>query len=166
MFWRLFSTFLALVAVTVTVVCVLLLYRAVATFGELVADVAPALAAIVALSLIPAYALARRFTQPLVGLARGADRLAHGDFAHRIAPSGGTEFRMLAHSFNAMGARLAATFSELEQDKEQLRTILSGLAEGGWSRSTASSASCSSTTAPRPSSTSRPARPSAASSGR
>jgi len=130
MFWRLFLTFLGLVAVTVGVVGVLLLYRDVSSVRQLVADVAPALVAIVALSLIPAYALARRFTRPLVELARGADRLAHGDFAHRIAPSGGREFRLLAHSFNAMGARLAATFSELEQDKEQLRTILSGLAEG------------------------------------
>jgi two-component system phosphate regulon sensor histidine kinase PhoR len=130
MFWRLFSTFLALVAATVTIVGVLLVYRNVTSVGELVADVAPALAAIVLLSLIPAYLLARRFTQPLEGLARGADRLAHGEFAHRIAPSGGKEFRLLAHSFNAMGARLAETFSELEQDKEQLRTILSGLVEG------------------------------------
>jgi len=130
MFWRLFATFLALVAATVTAVGVLLLYRGVASFGELVADVAPALAVIVLLSLIPAYLLAGRFTQPLEGLARGADRLAHGDFAHRIAPAGGKEFRLLAHSFNAMGARLAETFSELEQDKEQLRTILSGLVEG------------------------------------
>ena len=130
MFWRLFSTYLALVAATVAVVGVLLLYRSVATFAELAADIAPAVVGIVALSLVPAYALARRFTQPLDGLARGADRLAHGEFAHRIAPSGGREFRLLAQSFNAMGARLAATFSELEQDKEQLRTILSGLAEG------------------------------------
>ena len=130
MFWRLFSTYLALVAATVAVVGVLLLYRSVASVTELAADIAPAVVGIVALSMVPAYLLARRFTQPLDGLARGADRLAHGDFAHRIAPSGGREFRLLAQSFNAMGARLAATFSELEQDKEQLRTILSGLAEG------------------------------------
>ena len=54
MFWRLFSTYVALVAATVAVVGVLLLYRSVASFGELVADVAPAVAGIVALSMLPA----------------------------------------------------------------------------------------------------------------
>ncbi|QJW94017.1 sensor histidine kinase [Frigoriglobus tundricola] len=44
--------------------------------------------------------------------------------------SGGAEHAELAETFNAMSARLAATFRLLEHDREQLRAILSGMVEG------------------------------------
>ncbi len=129
MFWRLFLTYLILVAAAVGLVGVLVLQRVDDPWG-LAQDVAAAVAAIVALAVCTAYLLARRFTRPLVELTGGAERLAEGDFGHTIRTAGSREVRALAQSFNAMTGRLAATFAELAHDREQLRTVLSGMVEG------------------------------------
>jgi two-component system sensor histidine kinase SenX3 len=129
MFWRLFLTYLLLVAAAVGLVGGLVLQRVDDPWG-LARDVAAAVAAIVVLAVGSAYLLARRFTRPLVELTGGAERLAEGDFGLRIRPAGSREVRALAQSFNAMTDRLAATFAELAHDREQLRTVLSGMVEG------------------------------------
>ena len=120
MFWRLFVTHAAVAAAAAAVAGVLLQDRA----------ALPALAAAAALALPPAYALARHFARPLEALARGAGRLAGGDFAHRVEPAGGPEARLLAEGLNAVGGRLAESSSGVRRDREQLRTILSGMVEG------------------------------------
>ncbi len=130
MFWRLFLTYLLLVATAVLLVGVLVLQRAEHLFWELAGDVATAAAVSVALSVPTAYLLARRFTRPLVELTAGAGRIAEGDFGHKIRPAGSREIATLARSFNAMTDRLAATFAQVARDREQLRTILSGMVEG------------------------------------
>ena len=129
MFWRLFLTYLLLVAAAVGLVGVLVLQRVDDPWG-LARDVAAAIALIVALAVGSAYLLARRFTRPLVELTGGAERLAEGDFSHKIRTTGSREVRALAQSFNTMTDRLAATFAELDHDREQLRTVLSGMVEG------------------------------------
>lgn len=132
MFWRLFLTYIALVIAAVGLVGIIVLRR---TEGEeiffgLARDVIIAAIGIVALSIIPAYLLARQFTRPLTELARSADRLAEGDLSHRILAIEDGEFGALARSFNTMGGRLALTFDQIARDREQLRTILSGMVEG------------------------------------
>ena len=72
-------------------------------------------------------ALVRR---PLDQLTEGARRIADGDFGHEIRVSGSGQHSALAETLNAMSARLAATFDQLEHDREQLRAILSGMVEG------------------------------------
>jgi two-component system, OmpR family, phosphate regulon sensor histidine kinase PhoR len=74
--------------------------------------------------------LARRFGQPLQELARGAERLAAGDYGHKVYPSGPDEIGALARAFNHMSERLGAQFVQLEEDRQQLRLILSGMVEG------------------------------------
>ena len=117
MFWRLFLTYLLLVAAAVALVSVSQNVVAVAVLTVLAAAV-------------PAYLLARRFTRPLVALTDGATRLADGDLGHKIFVSGGREFTALARTFNGMSDRLAASFEQVERDREELRTILSGMVEG------------------------------------
>lgn len=131
MFWRLFLTFLSLVVGSVGLVGVIILRSGdhsilVGMAGEVVV----ASAVIVALSVAPAYLLARRFTRPLTLLTSGADRLAEGDFSSHIHVSGSREFVTLARTFNGMTDRLATAFRESEHDRQQLRTILSGMVEG------------------------------------
>ena len=130
MFWRLFLTFVSLVALAVVLVGAVVWYRAGDLFWALATDVALAVAIIVAVSVPVAYLLAVRFTRPILELTLGARRLAEGDFGHAIHVGGSREATALAQTFNAMSARLAASFAQVEQDRQQLRTILSGMVEG------------------------------------
>ena len=130
MFWRLFVSYLALVTAAVVIVGGIAFRRSEELLGPLLAEVSGAALAIVILAAPIAYILARRFTQPLHELAEGAHRLADGDFDLRIRPTGSREVRDLANTFNIMTNRLALSFTELQRDKEQLRIILSGMADG------------------------------------
>jgi two-component system phosphate regulon sensor histidine kinase PhoR len=77
-----------------------------------------------------AFWLARRITQPLQELTTGAERIASGKYGHKVYPAGDDEVGMLARSFNRMSEHLAAQFRQLDEDRQQLRTILSGMVEG------------------------------------
>ena len=132
MFIRLFLTYLLLVILAVAAVGVLILQRSdgSALFFELGKQVVAAVVVIAFVAVIPAYILARRFTRPLDELTTGARRLASGEFDHKIHVPGGRELSTLARVFNTMTDHLAGTFRQLERDREQLRTILSGMVEG------------------------------------
>jgi two-component system phosphate regulon sensor histidine kinase PhoR len=132
MFWRLFLTYLLLVIVAVGTVGAIILRRnqGEEKFDELLAEVLGAVALIALASVLPAFLLARRFTHPLEDLHDGANRLAEGDLGHKIRIAGSREFTALARTFNAMSENLADSFSQLDRDKKQLRTILGGMVEG------------------------------------
>ena len=132
MFWRLFITYLMLVILAVGAVGIVIVQRGGGQelFLELAREVIVAAFAIILLAAVPAYMLARRFTRPLDELTDGARRLAVGDFDHKIHVAGSREVSTLARTFNAMTDRLAESFAQLEHDREQLRTILSGMVEG------------------------------------
>lgn len=130
MFWRLFSTYLLLVTATIGLLGLLTYHRAEEVFYGLMNEVAVALGIVVLLAIGAAYALARSFARPLVELQEGARKIAEGDLGHKIRVTGSAEHLELAEAFNAMSARLAATFRLLEHDREQFRTILSGMVEG------------------------------------
>ncbi|MGL4419205.1 MAG: HAMP domain-containing sensor histidine kinase, partial [Gemmataceae bacterium] len=117
MFWRLFFTYLLLVAVAV--VAVLLAKDVVA--GAILTVIA---------GVGASYLLAERFSRPLTALTEGASRIADGDLGHKIHVAGAPEFVKLARTFNGMSDRLVQTFTQVERDREQLRTILSGMVEG------------------------------------
>jgi two-component system phosphate regulon sensor histidine kinase PhoR len=123
MFWRLFLTYLLFVALAGGAVA------AVGTRADTV-GVALAIAGVAATAAVPAYLLARRFTRPLDALTGGAQRLADGDLGHRIFVEGGREFTALARTFNGMSLRLAESFAQVERDRQQLLTVLSGMVEG------------------------------------
>lgn len=81
-------------------------------------------------ALILAFWLARRIIGPLQELTAGAERIASGSYGHKVYVASQDEAGVLARSFNHMSERLAAQFTELEADREQLRMILSGMVEG------------------------------------
>ena len=132
MFIRLFLTYVILVVLAVAAVGLLILQRSdgSALFFELGKQVVLAVVIIAIVAVAPAYYLARRFTRPLDELADGARRLGTGDFNHKIHVSGNRELSSVARMFNSMTDHLAETFRQLERDREQLRTILSGMIEG------------------------------------
>lgn len=120
MVWRLFATYVVIVLAAVV--------GTGAAVGPGV-TVGPGAAAVL-LSAVPAYYLARRFTRPLDELTAGATKLAEGDLDHKIFVSGGREFAALARAFNGISAGLADRIAQVKNDREQLRTILSGMVEG------------------------------------
>src|SRR5262245_52116144 len=124
MFWRLFLTYLLLVATTVGLVGLLIYQRDRALFADLANAVGLAVLLVFAIAAGLAYLLAGIFAHPMRELTDGARRLAEGDLGHKIRVSGEKEHVALAETFNAMSDRLAATFAQLEHDREQLRTIL------------------------------------------
>jgi two-component system phosphate regulon sensor histidine kinase PhoR len=77
-----------------------------------------------------AFWLARRITQPLQELTRGAERIAAGKFGHKVYVTEAGEVGALAQTFNSMSTNLSAQFTQLEHERQQLLAILSGMIEG------------------------------------
>ena len=130
MFWRLFLTYLALVIAAVGLVGLIILQRDRVLFFDLADSVGLAVTAVMVAAVAVALLLARRFARPFKELTAGAARIAEGDLGQKIHVSGTREHAALAETFNDMSARLAATFAQLDHDREQLRAILSGMIEG------------------------------------
>jgi two-component system phosphate regulon sensor histidine kinase PhoR len=85
-------------------------------------------AALVALAL--AFWLARRTVGPLHELTEAAEQIAGGGYGHKVYATGHDEIAALARTFNHMSAQLALQFARVEEDRQQLRAILSGMVEG------------------------------------
>ena len=86
-------------------------------------------AGVVALVAVSAWT-ARQITRPLGELARAAERLAAGDRDTRAFIGTRDELGALGRTFNRMSETLALRIFRLEEDRQQLRTILSGMVEG------------------------------------
>ncbi|MFO0846579.1 MAG: HAMP domain-containing protein, partial [Gemmataceae bacterium] len=71
-------------------------------------------------------ALTRRFRRPLRELAEAVSRVGTGGVGPRVADEAGE----LAESFNRASEALTARLAQLEEDRQQLRTVLSGMVEG------------------------------------
>jgi two-component system phosphate regulon sensor histidine kinase PhoR len=89
---------------------------------------AAALTGLAALAL--AFWLARRTTLPLRELTAAAERIRAGQYDQKVYVTGRDEVGALARAFNRMSERLAAQFTQLAEDREQLRMILGGMVEG------------------------------------
>jgi signal transduction histidine kinase len=81
-----------------------------------------------ALSVIVASALARRFTTPLRRLTEASRALAEGDLASRVplgqVRGGASELTALALQFNAMAERLEESVSIIRRDRDRSRDFL------------------------------------------
>lgn len=69
----------------------------------------------IVVALAASYWLARRLTEPVVTVQRGAARIGSGELATRIQVDTGDEIESLADEFNRMAARLEESYSGLEQ---------------------------------------------------
>jgi two-component system phosphate regulon sensor histidine kinase PhoR len=83
-----------------------------------------------ALALALAFVLARRFSQPLRELTVKVEQVAAGDYGQKVYGGGRDEVGALARAFNQMSERIATQFGQLEEDRQQLRAVLSGMVEG------------------------------------
>ncbi len=81
-------------------------------------------------TLFLAYVLAGRLARPMRELAEGAQRIARGNYGHKVYIDRGDEVGTLARAFNHMSAQLARQFVQLDEDRQQLRAVLSSMVEG------------------------------------
>lgn len=72
--------------------------------------------------------LAKRFTRPLMQLAKGADEFHAGNFDYQIACKGEDEFSAVAASMNDMARRVAGHIDSLEEDAQRRRQFLADIA--------------------------------------
>lgn len=73
-----------------------------------------------AVSLVLAQAVSRRFTQPISAMADGARQLAEGNFAVEIPETSADEIGALAREFNTMAHRLDHSLTEVHELNENL----------------------------------------------
>jgi two-component system phosphate regulon sensor histidine kinase PhoR len=83
-----------------------------------------------ALAVLVAYALARRIARPLREVSEGAQRIARGEYGHKVYLDGTDEVGTLARAFNHMSGQLARQFVQLDEDRHQLLAVLSSMVEG------------------------------------
>jgi signal transduction histidine kinase/CheY-like chemotaxis protein len=74
-------------------------------------------------------AIARRLTEPVLGLADAADRVAAGDFTAVAHVTGEDEIGRLAVAFNGMTERLRGLYGEIEEQVAATRRALSDAQE-------------------------------------
>ena len=84
--------------------------------------------AILALGL--AWGLAQRVARPMQELRRAAASVANGEYGQKVYIERHDELGALASAFNQMSLRLATQFSQLDQDRQQLRAVLESMVEG------------------------------------
>jgi two-component system phosphate regulon sensor histidine kinase PhoR len=128
LFWRLFLIYGFVWLGSLALLGLILLARDEPANFLLPLAVAGVLSALAA--LVVAWWLSRRVTQPLEDLTQAAEKLAAGEFGHKVYTGGNDEVGRLNRAFNHMSERLAVQFAQLEEDRHQLRTILSGMVEG------------------------------------
>ena len=108
-------------------------------FGALAAAVAialrdvgviPAVLLVALLAVGPARFFARRLVRPLGDVGAAADRIARGEYEQRLGAGPWPECRDLADRFNEMSRRVGGRVGDLEAERQQLRAVLGGMAEG------------------------------------
>jgi len=72
--------------------------------------------------------LGRRFSKPLIELAKGAESFQTGNFDYRIPVSGKTEFATVANAMNEMAKQVHDQITRLEKDAERRRQFLANVA--------------------------------------
>jgi len=81
------------------------------------------------LTTIFAFFLSTRITSPLRKMREGAFELAKGNFDTKVKVSSGDEIGQLAIAFNQMGRQLKDHVEVINQEKEQLSSILTSMAD-------------------------------------
>lgn len=83
----------------------------------------------VGLLTVGVYAVTRRVAEPVLTIARTAERVAAGDFEARAPVTTADEVGVLARSFNEMTARLRTLYHDLEGQVQATSTALVALRE-------------------------------------
>jgi two-component system, OmpR family, sensor histidine kinase ResE len=84
----------------------------------------------IVLTTIFAFFLSTRITAPLRKMREAAFQVAKGEFGTKVPSVSNDEIGELAAAFNRMGRQLSDYITALNQEKEQLSSVLSSMADG------------------------------------
>ena len=132
MFWRLTFRF-SLAVLTVAALCALAVGQGVDNPDvrwRLICWLSLAAAAGIVVVALVSDGVTRRMAPALRDLTAAADRIAAGKPGERVFPDGVGVVGALGRSFNLMSEQLTTRIAALEEDRQQLRAILSGMVEG------------------------------------
>jgi two-component system phosphate regulon sensor histidine kinase PhoR len=82
------------------------------------------------IALLGALLISNNIVQPIKNLTSAARKVASGDFSVRVFLKTKDELRELADNFNRMNEEMQRMFTELNQQKEELNSIIHSLQEG------------------------------------
>ena len=86
----------------------------------------------VAASFVIAALLGHHLTKPVRALADAAQRIATGDYAHRVGLRRKDELGRLAESFDTMSAHVQSAYNELQRSNTQIHFSLAAARIGVW----------------------------------
>lgn len=98
---------------------------------SLMNSVVPLMILIILTGLLAVFLFSRNITGPVNELSQLSNRIAAGDFSVRsYMESRNPEIRNLMEKFNEMAKKIGSLFSELNQEKEELDSVISIMKDG------------------------------------
>lgn len=76
------------------------------------------------------FTLSKTMTSPIESLKKGAQRVAQGDFEHKLEVQSSDEIGELTHTFNNMAEVLRHTLEEVQGERDKLNTLFSHMTDG------------------------------------
>ena len=104
--------------------------NATALSGELFTLIVEALIFGLVISVLLSFLLSKTLTTPIERLTEGAERVAHGDFSHKLEVASRDEIGVLTGTFNDMAQQLKRTLEEVENERTKLGTLFLHMTDG------------------------------------
>ena len=104
--------------------------NATALNSELITLIVEALIFGLIISVLLSFLLSKTLTTPIERLTEGAERVADGDFSHKIEVASRDEIGVLTGTFNDMAQQLKRTLEEVENERTKLGTIFIHMTDG------------------------------------
>ena len=104
--------------------------NATALNSELITLIVEALIFGLIISVLLSFLLSKTLTTPIERLTEGAERVADGDFSHKIEVASRDEVGVLTGTFNDMAQQLKRTLEEVENERTKLGTLFLHMTDG------------------------------------
>jgi len=98
--------------------------------NRVIISIVVAMAITAVLVILAAWLIARMTTRPIRELTKASQKIASGEFGHRISVGTKDESGQLAHAFNEMSANLKRSVETISEDRARLTGILDNMADG------------------------------------
>jgi len=82
------------------------------------------------ISVLLSFLLSKTMVTPIQRLTEGAERVANGDFSHKIEVTSRDEIGVLTNTFNDMARQLQDTLQQVENERNKLDTLFLHMTDG------------------------------------